>query len=253
MIKDPFLQRNAAKAPGGEFANTHWSVILAAAETSTPGADEALEELCRTYWRPVYAYVRRQGHNPDDARDLTQEFFAQFLERKRVKLADPVRGRFRSFLIALLKNFLTTEWRRGQAQKRGGGHWLIPLEEQQEAETHLSGEPADPATTPDRAFERRWAILLLDQVLARLRAEYAATGREDHFDALKVLVWGDSGTASQAEVAARLGISPNALGVTVHRLRRRFGELLREQLAQTVPSRAEIDDELRHLMDVLGS
>ena len=252
-MSGPSFQRNAAEAPGAQFATTHWSVILAAAETATPGADEAIEELCRAYWPPVYAYIRRQDRNPDDARDLTQEFFAQFLERKRVKLADPTRGRFRSFLIALLKNFLTSEWRRGQAEKRGGGQWIVSLEEQQEIETRLSAEPADPATTPDRAFERRWALILLDQVLARLRGEFAATGRQDHFDALRVFVWGDPGTVSQVEVAARLGITPNLLGVSVHRLRRRFGELLREQIAQTVASRADIDDELRHLMDVLGS
>ena len=244
---------NAEAAPGGRFTTTHWSMILAAAHTAAPGAHEALEKLCRTYWPPVYAYIRGQGRNPDDARDLTQEFFAQFLEKKRVKLADPERGRFRSFLITALKNFLTSEWRRNQAEKRGGGQWLFSLDECRDAETRFMAEPADPATTPDRAFEKGWALTLLDRVLCRLREEFVAAGRREHFDALKTFVWGNPRAVSQTEVAARLGITPNAVSVTVHRMRRRFGELLRNEVAQTVASEPEIDDELRHLMEALGS
>jgi RNA polymerase sigma-70 factor (ECF subfamily) len=227
--------------------------MILAAGTTAPGGYEALEKLCRLYWPPVYAYVRREGHNADDARDLTQEFFAQFLAKKRVKLADAERGRFRSFLVASLKNFLTSEWRRGQREKRGGGQWILSLDEQRDAETRLIAEPADPATTPDRAFEKRWTLTLLEHVLSRLRQEFAAAGRQEHFDALKVFVWGDPGTVSQGEVAARLGLTPNAAGVSVHRLRRRFGELLREEIAQTVASPADVDDELRQLTEVLGS
>ncbi len=241
------------RVDGQVFNTTQWSVVLAAGETAAPNGREALEQLCRAYWPPVYAFVRRQGRNPDDARDLTQEFFAQFLEKKCVKSADPDRGRFRSFLIASLKNFLVNEWRAAQAEKRGGGQIFISLDEQRDVETRLVAEPADPATTPDRAFERRWALTLLEHVLARLREEFLAAGRQEHFDALKVFVWGDAGADSQGEVAARLGVTPNALGVTVHRLRRRFGELVRAEIAQTVASPAEVDDELRHLMAVLGS
>jgi RNA polymerase sigma-70 factor (ECF subfamily) len=252
-VSDPIPSQNIEPSPGAQFTTTHWSVVLAAADTAAPGGDEALEKLCHTYWLPIYAYIRRQGRSPDDARDLTQEFFAQFLERKRIKLADPTRGRFRSFLISSLKNFLTGEWRRAQAEKRGGGQWIVSLEQQQEAETRLNAEPADPATTPDHAFEKRWALTLLDQVLSRLRQQFTAQGRREQFDALKVFVWGDAGTDSQADVAARLGITVNALGVTVHRLRRQFGELLREEITQTVATAADVDDELRHLMGVLSS
>jgi len=226
---------------------------LAAGDSAAPWAHEALEELCRTYWRPVYAFVRRQGHGPDDALDLTQGFFARFLERKQVKLANPDRGRLRSFLLISLKNFLVNEWSRAQAEKRGGGRSFLSLDEQREAETRFLTEPADPAAPPDQAFEKRWALTLLDQALSRLRDESAATGGQEHFEALKVFVWGDQSAVSQVEIAAKVGMTPNALGVAVHRLRRRFGELLREAIAHTVASENEIDVELRHLIEVIGS
>ena len=227
--------------------------MLAAADSVGPGAPEALEELCRTYWRPVYAFVRRQGHSVDDALDLTQGFFARFLERKQVKLADPDRGRLRSFLLVSVKTFVANDWARAQAEKRGGGHSFLSLDQQREAETHFLAEPADPAAPPDQAFEKQWALTLLDQALSRLRDESAATGGQEHFDALKVFVWGDQTAVSQVEIAARLGVTPNALGVSVHRLRRRFGELLRETIARTVVGENEIDVELRHLIEVISS
>jgi RNA polymerase sigma-70 factor (ECF subfamily) len=243
----------ATQHASGAFATTHWSVVLAAADSAAPGSHEALEQLCRTYWRPVYTFVRRQGHSPDDALDLTQGFFARFLERKQVKLADRVRGQLRTFLLVSLKSFLANEWSRGQAKKRGGGHSFISLEEQREAETRLMAEPADPAAPPDQAFEKRRALTLLDQVLSSLRDESAATGGQEHFDALKVFVWGDQTAVSQVEVASRLGMTPNALGVAVHRLRRRFGELLRVAIARTVVGENEIEAELRHLIKVISS
>lgn len=184
---------------------------------------------------------------------MTQGFFAQFLERKQIKLADPDRGRLRSFLLSSLKNFLVNEWSRSQAEKRGGGRSFLSLEEQREAETRFLAEPADPAASPDQAFEKRWALTLLDQVLSRLGAESTAASGQQHFDALKVFVWGDQAAVSQVEVAARLGMTPNALGVSVHRLRRRFGQLLRETIARTVVGESEIDAELRHLIEVIGS
>jgi RNA polymerase sigma-70 factor (ECF subfamily) len=227
--------------------------VLAAADSVGPGAPEALEELCRTYWRPVYAFVRRQGHSVDDALDLTQGFFARFLERKQVKLADPDRGRLRSFLLVSVKTFVANDWARAQAEKRGGGHSFLSLDQQREAETHFLAEPADPGAPPDQAFEKQWALTLLEQALSRLRDESAATGGQEHFDALKVFVWGDQTAVSQVEIAARLGMTPNALGVSVHRLRRRFGELLRETIARTVVSENEIDVELRHLIEAISS
>lgn len=226
---------------------------MAAADSAAPGTHEALEQLCRAYWPPVYAFVRRQGHSPDDALDLTQGFFSRFLERKQIKLADPDRGRLRSFLLSSLKNFLVNEWSRAQAEKRGGNRSFLSLDEQRDAETRFLTQPADPAASPDQAFEKRWALTLLDQVLSRLGDEFTVANGQQHFDALKVFVWGDQAAVSQVEIAAKLGMTPNALGVAVHRLRRRFGELLREAIARTVVGENEIDTELRHLMEVIGS
>jgi RNA polymerase sigma-70 factor (ECF subfamily) len=176
-----------------------------------------------------------------------------FLERKQVKLADPDRGRLRSFLLVSVKAFVANDWARAQAEKRGGGHSFLSLDQQREAETHFLAEPADPGAPPDQAFEKQWALTLLEQALSRLRDESAATGGQEHFDALKVFVWGDQTAVSQVEIAARLGMTPNALGVSVHRLRRRFGELLRETIARTVVSENEIDVELRHLIEAISS
>jgi len=234
------------------FASTHWDVVRTASDSSAPQSKEALEEVCRAYWPPVYAFVRRQGQDPDDALDLTQEFFARFLERKQVKLADPERGKFRTYLLTTLKNFLTNEWERSQAGKRGGGFSFISLDEQREAEIRYMAEPADPSPQPDEAFEKTWALLLLEQALVRLREEFSATGRQEHFDKLKVFLWGDQNTVSQVEVAAQLGMTPNALNVTVHRLRRRLGDLLRLAIAQTVAQDAEIDAELTHLIQIIS-
>lgn len=235
------------------FATTHWTEVLRAGQETSHQSAEALESLCRSYWYPLYAYTQRLGWGSEDAEDLTQQFFANILERKFLQRADPERGRFRSFLISSLDNFLKSEWRKQRAQKRGGGQGIISLDEQREAETRFLAEPADPATTPDRAFEKNWVMTILERVLSLLREEFIATGRAEHFDALKVFVWGDSGTTSQVDVATRLSITPNALGVSVHRLRRRFGELLRKEVGHTVASPADIDDELRHLMAALGS
>jgi RNA polymerase sigma-70 factor (ECF subfamily) len=238
---------------GAAFATTHWSVVLAAGRGGSPDAHDALQRLCQTYWYSLYAYIRRQGHPPHDAQDLTQEFFARMLERHSFRLADRSRGRFRTFLLASLKHFLINDWNRGQRLKRGGGCSFLSLEVLREAETHFLAEPADPAVRPDQAFERQWALALLESVLSRLREEFVGQGRADHFDALKVFIWGDQTTVSQVEVATRLGVTPNALGVQVHRLRRRFGELLRETIRHTVSDEAEIDGELGHLMAAITS
>ena len=208
----------AQRAQAG-LPTTHRSVVLTAADSVAPWAFEALEQLCRTYWRPVYVFVRRQGHSPDDALGLTQAFFARFLERKQVKLANPDRGRLRSFLLISLKNFLANERAHAQAEKRGGGRSLLSLDQTSEAETHFLAEPAELATPPDQAFEKRWALTLLDQMHSRLRDEFSASGGPEQFDALKAFVWGDQTAVSQVEIVAQVGMTPNALGVTVHRLR----------------------------------
>jgi len=225
---------------------------VAAGNTSAPGAREALEKLCRTYWYPIYACVRRKGRAPSDAQDLTQAFFARLLERKYFKLADPERGRFRAFLVTALDHFLVNEWRKASAEKRGAGQSVVSID-QHDAEGRYQAEPASPDLTPDRLFEKRWALALLDQVLAGLRAEYVADGRLDLFDRLKAFVWGEKSALSQAEVGARLGMNENAVAQAVHRLRKRYGELLRAEVANTVASESDVEDELRHLLQAISA
>jgi len=233
-----------------EFRTTHWSVVVAAQDSNTPQSAEALAKLCRVYWYPLYAYVRRQGRSPEDAQDLTQGFFARFLEKEYFKRADRTRGRFRTFLLSSLKNFLSNESRRATRPKRGGGQLLIPLDAE-DAEGRYAQEPAD-ESSPDKLYEKRWAATLLVQAMERVREEFCATGRQRVFDELKVFVWGDRNAVSQIEVAKRLGMSEGAVNLAVHRLRRRYRERLREEIAHTVDNPAEIDEELRHLKAVLS-
>lgn len=242
---------NVSRAPGaGVFATTHWSLVLVAGDSHTPEAREALSRLCQTYWYPLYAYARRQGHSPPDAQDLAQEFFARLLQSHFFAAADPKRGRFRSFLLASFKHFLMHEWEKSRAQKRGGGQRLIHWEaESGENRYHL--EPADNATA-DKAFERRWALVLLEKVLDRLRAEYADGGRAKLFETLKPALTGEKGLPPYAELAQRLEMTGGAIKVAVHRLRLRYGELLREEIAHTVASPAEVEEELRCLLQALS-
>jgi RNA polymerase sigma-70 factor (ECF subfamily) len=243
---------NASRAAGpGVFATTHWSLVLAAADPQAPQAQAALATLCQNYWFPLYAYVRRQGRNPQDAQDLTQEFFARLLASHLVAAADRKRGRFRSFLLASFKHFLMHEWEKGQAHKRGGHCQIIPWEAQA-GESRYTLEPADHATA-DKAFDRRWALVLLEKVVDRLRADYAAGGRAELFDRLKPALTGEKGLPPYAELARRMGLTEGALKVAVHRLRQRYGELLREEIAQTVASPDEIQDELHCLFEALSN
>ena len=239
------------KVGEGVFATTHWSVVLAAGQTATPEAQEALERLCRTYWYPLYACVRREGHSAEDAKDLTQEFIARFIEKKYLKLADRDRGRFRSFLLTSLKHFIINEWRKHQTAKRGGGAVPISIDEE-DAEGRYTTELVSPEMPPDKLFERRWALALLDQVLVRLRQEYSEAGKTALFNELKAFVWGEKSALPQAEIAARLGLTENAVSVAVFRLRRRYGELLRAEIANTVALASDIDDELRHLLGAIS-
>jgi RNA polymerase sigma-70 factor (ECF subfamily) len=232
-----------------EFTTTHWSVILLAGSATSEDADKALEHLCRAYWYPLYAYVRRQGHAASDAQDLTQDFFARFLERRHFRLADPHRGRFRTFLLSSLKNFLINEWEKSRAAKRGGTSVIFSLDEQ-DAEGRYLAEPVD-GLTPERIYEKRWAVALLDQVMTRLRDQYTANGRGQLFDALKPYIWDDVMADGYDSVSARLGMSDGSLRVAMHRLRESFRELLRTEVACTVESPAEVDEELRHLVAAL--
>lgn len=232
------------------FVTTHWSVVLTAGRHDTTRARDALARLCQTYWHPLYAYVRRLGHSPHDAQDLTQEFFARLLAKNYLADADESRGRFRSFLLASLKHFLANEWDKASAQKRGGGQLPISIDVAA-AETSCHFEPADP-TTAEKIYERRWALTLLDRVLRRLREEYVRDGKEKLFEQLKPTLTEASRSVAYAEIARRLDTTEGAVKVAVHRLRHRYRELLRAEIADTVASPEEVEDELRNLFAALS-
>jgi RNA polymerase sigma-70 factor (ECF subfamily) len=225
-------------------------VVLSARDKQSPQSDQALEDLCRTYWCPLYAYVRRQGRSPHDAEDLTQGFFARLLQKDYLRSVAREKGRFRTFLLVALKRFLADEWDHARAQKRGGGTGCISLEAEA-AERRYRFEPVEPLT-PERVYERHWALTLLDVTLARVRREFDAAGKAEEFERLKVFLTSARGAAPYAKVASELGLSEGALRVAVHRLRRRFRDLFREEIAHTVADPAEIEEEVRHLMAVLS-
>jgi len=230
------------------FATTHWSVVLTA-QGESPAAHEALEKLCRIYWRPIYGFVRRQGVGTEEAKDLTQGFFALLLERRDLDAVRREKGRLRSYLLTSVKHFLASEQRRAMAIKRGKGQRLVPLEELSAIEgTEM--EPAD-HLSPDRLYERRWASTLMEQVLRRLKDEYRAAGNAALFDLLKQLLPDEPGAPSRAEIAAQLDMTDNALRQALHRFRHRYQLLLREEISNTVAIASDVEDELRHLISVL--
>jgi len=233
------------------FATTHWSVVLEA-QGESPAAEEALERLCGTYWQPIYGFVRRQGIRPEEAEDLTQGFFALLLERRDLDSVRKEKGRLRSYLLASLKHFTADRWRREMAVKRGRGQGLIPLEELR------ANERVDPVfaraadtLNADQLYERRWALALMEQVFRRLKDEYRITGNGALFDWLKQLLPDEPGAPSRAEIAAKLGMTENALRQAFRRFRHRYQVLLREEIGHTVVTTSEIEDELRHLITVL--
>ena len=230
------------------FATTHWSVVLEA-QGSSPAARQALEKLCRTYWRPIYAFVRRQGVGHDEAEDFTQGFFALLLERRDLDAVRKEKGRLRSYLLTAVKHFIASEQRRAMAIKRGKGQRLVPLEELSAIE-RAEMEPADPLSA-DRLYERRWALTLMEQVLRRLKDEYRTAGNAALFDWLKQLLPDEPEAPSRAEIAARLGMTENAVTQAFHRFRHRYQVLLREEISHTVAIASDIEDELRHLIAVL--
>jgi RNA polymerase sigma-70 factor (ECF subfamily) len=206
--------------------------------------------LCSIYWYPLYAFCRRQGRQPHDAEDLTQEFFARLLEKNGLASVRPEHGRFRSFLLASLKNFLVNEWERARAQRRGGGRQVLSLDGA-DAETRYALEPAD-GLTPETIFERRWAWAVLERTMSALRREYTSENKAELFEQLEGFLPGGRGTVSRADLAVKRGVSVGAIDVAVHRLRQRFGALLREQVLETVSSEEEVKEEIRHLISVLG-
>jgi len=234
----------------GVFASTHWSVVLTAGEGQSPQASEALEKLCQAYWQPLYVYARRRGYSPEDAQDLTQQFFALFLRKRSFSLADPSRGRFRVFLLKSLQHFLADDWKRAHRIKRGGGAPEVSMDSYH-AEDRIAIELAD-TKTPEGAYEQRWAVTLIEQVLTALRQEFNAADKARLFEELSGFIWGDKSTASYAEIAGHLNLTEGTVKVAVHRLRQRFRELLRAEVAHTVARPEDIDGELRHLISVAG-
>lgn len=234
----------------GQFLTTHWSVVLSAGGRESTLAQASLAQLCRTYWYPLYAFVRRQGHSPDDARDLTQEFFARLISKKYIEDVDRSRGKFRSFLLASMKHFLANEWDKAQAQKRGGGQVFVPLDAHS-AETRYNLEPSH-MMTADRIYERQWALTLLEEVLKQLRLEYDADGKSGLFEALKDTLVGTDDSDSYAKIGRKLEMTEGAVKVAVHRMRKRYRTILQSKIAQTVANPDEIADELRHLFKVLS-
>ncbi len=231
------------------FATTHWSVVLSAAKHETPESVAALERLCRTYWYPLYAYVRRKGNSPQDAQDLTQEFFARLIARRSLVRVAPEKGRFRSFLLAAMRHFLSDQWDQARALKRGGGLKLLSLDAQQ-AEERYRLEPVE-RLDAEKLYQRRWVLVLLEEAIKRLRAELTAAGKGELFERLQVFVAGDS-EVTCGEMAIELGLSESAVKSAVHRLRERYRELVREEIGHTLSNPAELDEEIRHLICVMS-
>jgi RNA polymerase sigma-70 factor (ECF subfamily) len=237
----------SVKVPG-VFPTTHWSVVLAAGQEGSPQSAEALEQLCRTYWYPLYAYVRRKGHTAQDAEDLTQEFFARLLDKNAVARVQREGGKFRSFLLKALNHFLVNEWERHRAQKRDERRVAISLDEL-DLESRFRVESAD-EDTPEIIFERCWAAALVEQVMNRLRDEHVAAGKTELFRRLQPSLTGAERMLPYTELATQLGITENAVKMAVHRLRRRYGELLRAEIVNTVASPQEVEEELHHLIAI---
>ena len=236
---------------GGRFVTTHWSLVLAAGRGNDAASERALATLCELYWYPVYVFIRRHGHSADEAADLTQEFFTRMLEGSGLQQAAPEGGRFRSFVIACIRHFLANEQDHVRALKRGGGRPTLSLEIET-AEGRYVLEPRD-ELTPDKIFDRRWALTLLDRALTRLRNEHTTTGKQKAFEALKGYLTGDSAGVPYASVARALGTTEGAAKVAVHRLRRRFRDLLLEDVAATVEDPQDVEDEIRHLLEAVSS
>jgi RNA polymerase sigma factor (sigma-70 family) len=231
------------------FPNTRWSVVLAARQRSSPESGAALEAICRAYWYPLYAYVRRCGQSPHDAQDITQEFFCRLLEKRWLDAADREKGKLRTFLIVMLKKFMSKEWRRALAQRRSGGHAHVQFdtifaESRYAADSH--------ALSPDETFDRQYALTLLDLTMNRLRADFVGAGKPGDFDVLKSCLTAERGTIDYAAVAQRLGVTEGAARVAAHRLRKRFREIYREEISHTLANGADLEAEMRHLAAALA-
>jgi len=232
------------------FSPTHWSVVIEAGQRGSPQSEDALAKLCSTYWFPIYSFIRRSGQGAEDAQDLTQEFFARLVEKNFIATAEREKGRFRSFLLVVLKRFLANEWDRANRQKRGGGQVILSLDEENCEHRYLA-EPAD-EMNPEKIYERRWVLTVLETAMERLRQESIADGKGKEFDHLKTFLSGETEDGEYAAAAAALKIPKGSVAVAVHRLRRSYRDLVRVEIADTVANPSEVDDEVRHLFAVLG-
>jgi len=232
------------------FATTHWSVVIQAGTPDSPRAVDALEKLCRTYWLPLYGYVRRQGYGPHDAQDLTQGFFARLLKMNSFAGVSREKGKFRSFLLAALNHFLSDERDHARAEKRGGGQIIIPIDEN-DAEERYS-QMGDLGPEPEKVFDRRWALTVLEEAMARLKKDYVASGRAELFEHLRPYLSVEASPGEYDTLAQKVGMSGNAFGVAVHRLRQRYRECIRLELGQTVASPRDLDEEMKYLFSVLS-
>jgi RNA polymerase sigma factor (sigma-70 family) len=238
-------QSSQSTAPRDIFATTHWTVVLAAGGRHTAQSDTALEQLCKTYWFPLYAYVRRRGHTKEDAEDLTQAFFARFLEKNYLGNLAAEKGKFRAFLLTSLKHFLANEWDKSQRQKRGGGSAHFSLDWKTADTQFQIASNAEPS--PDKAFDREWAVALLEKVVSRLQTECAADGRAKQFEQLKIFLTAGKGAIPYSDAAKKLNMDEGAIRTAVHRLRKRYRELLRDEISQTLADAAQVDEEMRAL------
>jgi RNA polymerase sigma-70 factor (ECF subfamily) len=246
----PASSQETTVAGSASFNSTHWSVVLAASHEGSAQCSEALEQLCRAYWYPLYTFVRRRGYQAEEAQDLTQSFFARLLDKNYLRAVDRSKGKFRSFLLAALEHFLANEWRRACARKRGGGAMFISFDDDSAEQQYLQFAAAN--LSPAEVFEQQWATALLERVLSRLRAEFAAAGKEQPFEDLKIFLTGEKRRESYSELAPKLGTSEAALKMAVSRMRHRYAELLREEIANTVSRPDEVEEELRALFAALS-
>ncbi len=246
----PKLAQDQLGQSAGNFSTTHWSVVMLAGQEGSPEAVAALEQLCHTYWYPLYAYCRRQGHMPPDGEDLTQQFFSVFLAKNSFAVATPDRGRFRNFLLTSFKHFLANEHQRSQTVKRGGRFAFVSWDEI-EPEANYQNEPAD-GFTPEGLFDQAWAFTLLGKAMKSLKTEYASSGKSDVFDALQAFMTGEKTEITYEEIGATLQMSEPAVKMAVSRLRQRYGLMLRREVAHTVADPAWVEDELRHLVGIMS-
>jgi len=249
MSRPPEKSDSAEPLPA-HFVTTRWTVVMAARDKASPESEDALQTLCKAYWPPLYSFVRRLGNAPHDAQDLTQEFFARLLHKDWLVAVERERGRFRTFLIMAVKRFLANEWDKHRTARRGGGQACVPLDTQFAEECYLAD--ARPSLSADHLYERQWALTLLDQAMTRLRAEYESDGRAGDFERLKTYLTAGRGEIPYDQIARDLGASEGAARVAVHRLRKRFREVFRAAVADTVSSAEDVDEEMHYVVEVLG-